>query len=84
MNTNSIQRTDIEYEFLVPSIRQDTGLVYIVNSEIGVYSCITGMSGAPCKHQGAIAMKYHIAIFNFLPSLTPDDRMLYAYIALGK
>ena len=84
VNTNSIQRTDVEYEFLVQSTRQDTGLVYIVNSEIGVCSCVAGMSGAPCKHQGAVAMKYHIAIFNFLPSLTPDDHMLYAYVAFGK
>ncbi|CAG8733474.1 7775_t:CDS:1, partial [Funneliformis caledonium] len=81
VNTNSIQRTDVEYEFLVQSTRQNTNLIYIINSEIRMYSCITSMFSASCKHQGAVAMKYHIAIFNFLPSLIPDNRMLYAYVA---
>ncbi|CAG8673455.1 5111_t:CDS:2, partial [Racocetra persica] len=40
-------------------------------------------SGASCKHQGAVAMKFNISIFNFFPSLTPDNRMLFAYVALG-
>ncbi|CAG8815598.1 10225_t:CDS:2 [Gigaspora margarita] len=40
------------------------------------------MSGAPCKHQGAVAAKFHISIFNFIPSLTPNDCAIYAYIAL--
>ena len=44
-------------------------------------SCPVGMSGAPCKHQGAVSVKYHISIFT---SLTPDDRMIYAYIAFVK
>ncbi|CAG8437498.1 16974_t:CDS:2 [Funneliformis caledonium] len=84
VNTNSIQRIDVQYEFLVQSTRQDTNLVYIINSEIRVYSCVTDMSSTPYKHQGAVTMKYHIAIFNFLLSLTPDDRMLYAYVTFGK
>jgi len=42
------------------------------------------MSGAPCKHQGAVAIKFNIVNFNFVPSLTLDDRMLFAYIALDK
>ncbi|PKB95697.1 hypothetical protein RhiirA5_436223 [Rhizophagus irregularis] len=41
------------------------------------------MTGAPCKHQGAVSVKFHISNFNFLPSLTPNDRMIYSYIALG-
>ncbi|CAG8577258.1 11630_t:CDS:2 [Paraglomus brasilianum] len=28
-------------------------------------------------------MKYHVAILNFIPSLTIKDRMVYAYVALG-
>ncbi|GBB89645.1 hypothetical protein RclHR1_01640007 [Rhizophagus clarus] len=58
-------------------------IIYVVNSEIGVYSYHVGMSGAPCKHQGAVLVKYHISIFNFIPSFVPDDRMIYTYIALG-
>ncbi|RIB21214.1 hypothetical protein C2G38_2177236 [Gigaspora rosea] len=38
---------------------------------------------APCKHQSAIAMKYHIKIINFLPSLTPEDRMIFGFVASG-
>ena len=68
---------------MIPST-EDASLIYTVNSIIGVCTCPIGMSGAPCKHQEAVAMKFHIAIFNFLPSLTPNDRMLYSYIALGK
>ena len=49
VNANLIQKTDVENEYLVPSTK-DAGLLYIVNSEIGVCSCPVGMSGAPCKH----------------------------------
>ena len=70
-------------EFSVLSTSQD-GLFYTVNSEIGACTCPVGMTGAPCKHQGAVAMKFHIAILNFLPSYTPNDRIIFTYIALGK
>ena len=83
VDANAIQETNVENEFLVPSTK-NTGILYTVNSDIGVCSCLVGMSGAPCKHQGAVLVKYHISIFNFIPSLTPDDRMIYSYIALGK
>jgi len=55
-----------------------------VNSDLGVCTYPVGMSGAPCKHQEAVAIKFHIVNFNFLPFLTPDNRMLFAYIAFGK
>ncbi|CAB4419152.1 unnamed protein product [Rhizophagus irregularis] len=42
-------------------------------------ACMTDM---PCKHQGAVSVKFHILTFNFLPSLTSNDRIIYAYIAL--
>jgi hypothetical protein len=72
-----------ENEFLVESV-QNPGFHYTVNSEIGICSCPVGVNGAPCKHQGAVSVKFHISTFNFLPSLSSNDRMLYAYIALGK
>ena len=83
VDANSIKETGVINEFSVQSIRQDD-LFYIVNSEIGTCTCPVGVSEAPCKHQGAVAMKYHIAILNFIPSLTPKDRMVYAYVTLGK
>ena len=83
VDSNSIKETSIENEFLVLSTRHDN-LSYIVNSEFGSCTCPVGISGAPCKHQGAVAMKYHITILNFIPLLTPKDRMVYAYVTLGK
>ncbi|RIB17926.1 hypothetical protein C2G38_2186068 [Gigaspora rosea] len=62
-------------EYLVPSTKKESGLVYHVNSAIGTCNCFIGLTGAPCKHQGAVAMKYHIRIINFLPSITPNDRL---------
>ncbi|GBC01669.1 hypothetical protein RclHR1_04290005 [Rhizophagus clarus] len=80
---NGILETNVMNEFLVQSTSQDSGTFYVVNSEFGTCSCPVGISGAPCKHQGAVSMKFHISMFNFIPSLTPDDRIIYTYIALG-
>lgn len=80
---NSIQQTTIENEYLVPSTKE-LGLFYVVNSAIGICSCPVGITGAPCKHQGAVSMKFHITTLNFIPSLNPNDRMIFTYIALGK
>ena len=82
VNADLIQKTNVDCEFFVAST-MNSSFFYIVNSEIGVCSCPVGISGAPCKHQGAVSMKYHISMFNVIPSLTSDDRMVYAYIALG-
>jgi hypothetical protein len=79
---NAIQKSSVENEFFVPSAQSSN--IYVVNSEIGTCTCPIGMTGAPCKHQGAVSVKFHISTFNFLPSLTSNDRMIYAYIALGK
>ncbi|CAG8790121.1 22295_t:CDS:2, partial [Dentiscutata erythropus] len=79
--TNSIKKTSVANEFLVQSTRQDN-IYYVVNSGMDVYTCPVGAFGAPCKYQSAITIKYHIAMFNFIPSLTPKDRIIYSYIAL--
>lgn len=83
VNMDTIQKSRVENEFFVASV-QDANISYIVNTEIGTCTCPVGMTGAPCKHQGAVSIKFHISTFNFLPSSTSNDRMLYAYIALGK
>ncbi|EXX62115.1 uncharacterized protein OCT59_026461 [Rhizophagus irregularis] len=77
-----IQQTTIKNEYLVPSTRE-LGVFYVVNSIIGTCSCPVKITGAPCKHQGAVSVKFYITNFNFLPSLTPNDRMVYSYIAVG-
>lgn len=80
INANLIQLINKdEYQF--PS--EKSNLTYIVNSAIGTCSCPTGISGAPCKHQGAVAAKYHIGAINFLPSITANDCRIYSYIANG-
>ncbi|CAG8813341.1 32376_t:CDS:2, partial [Gigaspora margarita] len=83
VNMHAIQKTNAENEYLVPSTKENSDVIYTVNSEIGVCSCSVGMTGAPCKHQGAVSVKYHISTFNFIPSLKPVDRAIFAYIALG-
>jgi len=84
VNGNGIQKTDVENEYLVPSTKQNHNLFYIINSELETCSCPVGISDAPCKHQGAVSMKFHISMFNFISSLMPEDRITYTYIALGK
>ncbi|CAG8767453.1 8012_t:CDS:2 [Dentiscutata erythropus] len=81
VDMNSIKKTSVANEFLVQSMRQDN-IYYVINSGMGVCTCPVGVSGAPCKHQGVIAIKYHIAMFNFIPSITPKDRIIYSYIVL--
>ena len=80
---DTIQKSRVENEFFVASM-QDANISYIVNTEIETCTCPIGMTSAPCKHQGAVSIKFHISTFNFLPSSTSNDRMLYTYIALGK
>ncbi|CAB4494576.1 unnamed protein product [Rhizophagus irregularis] len=77
-----IQQTTIKNKYLIPSTRE-LGVFYVVNSIIGTCSCPVEITGAPCKHQGAVSVKFYITNFNFLPSLTPNDRMVYSYIAVG-
>ncbi|CAG8747131.1 8318_t:CDS:2, partial [Funneliformis caledonium] len=62
--------------------KQNTDLFYIVNIKIGICSCFVGISGAQCKHQEAVSVKFGISTFNYIPLLTLDDRILYTYIAL--
>lgn len=79
---NAIQKSSVKNKFFVPSAQSSN--IYIVNSEIGTCTCPIGMTDMPCKHQGAVSVKFHILTFNFLLSLTSNDRIIYAYIALGK
>src|SRR5205814_10674108 len=82
VNMNSIQKSSVKNEFFVNSV-QNADVSYIVNSEIETCTCPVGMTGAPCKH-GAVSIKFHISTFNFLPFLNSNDRMFFAYVALGK
>ncbi|CAG8683890.1 32555_t:CDS:2, partial [Racocetra persica] len=35
------------------------GKTYTVDPSIGTCTCIAALGGSPCKHQAAIAVKYH-------------------------
>ncbi len=84
VNANAIQKTNVKNEFLVPNTKENTGLFYIVNSEIGICSYPVKISNAPCKYQEAVLVKFHISIFNFILSLILNDHIIYAYIVLDK
>jgi len=84
VNANAIQKTNVKNEFLVPNIKKNTELFYIINSEIGICFYSIRISDTSCKHQEAVLVKFHISIFNFIPSLTLNDHIIYAYIAFGK
>jgi len=54
---DAIKKGGTESEFLVESV-QNSGLFYTVNSDIGTCTCPIGINGAPCKHQGAVSVKF--------------------------
>ncbi|CAG8767465.1 6215_t:CDS:2, partial [Racocetra persica] len=76
----NIRQTEISMEYLVPSKKKGTDLFYTVNTELCKCTCFVGLSGAPCKHQGAVAAKYHVESLNFFLSLMPNDCTHFAYI----
>ena len=56
---------------------------YIIDSNISICTCPKGNAGGPCKHQAAVAIKFHQSSINYIPSLSLNDRMCYTYIAQG-
>ncbi|CAG8795132.1 25665_t:CDS:2, partial [Gigaspora margarita] len=60
IDTIKIRPTEISAKYLVPSQKKETELFYIVNMEFCTCTCFIGLSGAPYKHQGAVAAKYNI------------------------
>ncbi|CAG8855973.1 39259_t:CDS:1, partial [Gigaspora margarita] len=53
IDAENIRQSEINMEFLVPSQKKGTALFYTVNIELYICICFIGLSGAPCKHQGA-------------------------------
>ncbi|CAB4431809.1 unnamed protein product [Rhizophagus irregularis] len=82
VDQNKIVSANIEHMYYVQSTsKSDT--FYIVDSNIGICTCPKGNAGGPCKHQAAVAVKFHQSSINYIPSLSLDDRMCYTYIAQG-
>ena len=59
-------------------------MVYVVDMHLGTCSCRGGIGGAPCSHQAAVSMHFHVDSVNSIPSLFPDKRQQLAIMALGK
>ena len=61
---------------------------YDVDTSKGTCTCTIGVtgypSGAPCKHQDAIASKYKLPRFNVLPRTSCEGRHFYAVLAVGQ
>lgn len=63
--------------------RQERGLVYTVDMQLGTCTCARGIDGAPCSHQAAVSKHFHVHSINSIPSLFPEERRELAIVALG-
>ena len=63
--------------------RQERGVVYTVDMQLGTCTCPRGVDGAPCSHQAAVSKYFHINSINSIPSLFPEERKELAIVALG-
>ena len=56
--------------YLIVENKPGVGILeFMVDMDIGICSCSLGTSGAPCKHQGAVARKFNICSVNLAPSI---------------
>lgn len=69
--SEAIQRGE-NHLFYVNS-RQERGLVYIVDMQLGTCTCTHGIDGAPCFHQAAVSKHFHVHSINSIPSLFPEE-----------
>ena len=70
-----------EYRYLVPSYSR-ASTMYTVDAEYGLCACVSGQSGAFCKHQAFVHERYKIPFPN-APAVSIDDRHKLAVVALG-
>ena len=59
-------------------------LEFLVDMDIGICSCSLGNSGAPCKHQGAVARKFNICSVNLAPFYSQKTRQAFVILAVRK
>ncbi|CAG8744743.1 2460_t:CDS:2, partial [Dentiscutata heterogama] len=81
INLQKIQYNSQTGLYTVPSA--STNKFYIVDTSIGTCTCPVALGRAPCKHQAAVAVKYHAWSFDYIPALSLDDCVKYNYIACG-
>ena len=70
-----------EYRYLVPSCNR-ASTMYTVDAEFGLCACVSGQSGAFCKHQAFVHERFQIPFPN-APAVSIDDRHKLAVVALG-
>ena len=59
-------------------------LEFLVDMDIDICLCSLGNSGAPCKHQGAVARKFNICSVNLAPFYSQKARQAFAILAVGE
>lgn len=67
--------------YTIPSQFDDT-IIYSINTEHGVCSCVRGLTGAFCKHQAYIQQQHKIQLPN-TPAVTLEERYALGKLALG-
>jgi hypothetical protein len=60
------------------------GKQYVVDPEVGTYTCTIGKDGAPCKHQFAVIVQFNLHSDSFLPPSDRIGRRQLFFIATGK
>lgn len=83
---NITKSKESTYIYYVKS--QTTDNTYTINCQEWTCTCSIGRtgypSGEPCKHQHAVAKKYHLNAPNLLPYFNSSGRYLHAVLAIGK
>ncbi|CAG8823694.1 24659_t:CDS:2, partial [Gigaspora margarita] len=74
INPNTIQKTNIDNKYLVPSTNENNNTNYIVNSEISVCSCPVGMSEPEVldKESNKIIETNNFNFISFLENIRSD------------
>jgi hypothetical protein len=80
INKDDIKQVDTN-TYTIPS-QSDSTIIYSINTEIGVCSCKSGISGAFCKHQAWIHHEFQIQLPNSF-AITMEERYALGKIALG-
>jgi len=67
--------------YTIPS-QSDGTIIYSINTEIGVCSCKSGITGAFCKHQAWVHHELKIQLPNS-PAISMEERYALGKLALG-
>lgn len=79
INKDDIKQVDTN-TYTIPS-QSDSTIIYSINTEIGVCSCKSGISGAFCKHQAWVHHELKIQLPNSF-AITMEERYALGKLAL--